>query len=132
MLAHEFAHELLRGALAEFVVMLDRDFQDAVAVDLPDLGNAAAGYVLAHQHAQRRRLERADLLLLRQLRARAIRAGGEQEQMILAAVSNGQVQFVALRLHNAVDSAADERISKLARKQGERKTVQGHSDFLRY
>ena len=92
--------------------MIDGDFENAVAIDLANIGNPAAGYVLAHQHTQSRRLERTDFLLRGQMCARAVRACGEQKQVIPPVVSNGEVQFVAFRLYNSIDSAADERVAK--------------------
>ena len=131
MLAHELADEALGRALAQLVVVLDGDFQNAVAVNLLNVRDAAAGDVLAQQHAQRGRLQRAGFLLRGEMRPGAVRAGGEQQQMVLPVIANGQVQFVALGLDDAVDAAVDQRGAKLVGGKAERQAVQWHGVFLR-
>ena len=75
MLAHEFADERLVRAVAQIAQMLDFNFQYAVAVDLANIGNSPADQMLAHQHAQVKRLQRAGFLLHGDVRAGAADAG---------------------------------------------------------
>ena len=86
--------------------MLEADFENAVALDLRNTCDPRAAQVLAQQHAQIERLQRAALFQLRQVRPRAARAGREQQHVVRAAIAYGQYYFVALGLNDAVDASA--------------------------
>ena len=82
MSAHELADQPLAGGVAQLVVVLDLDLQDPVGFDLAHGGDAPAGDVLAHQHAQGGRFQRAGFLLTGQVGAGASCACGEQQKMV--------------------------------------------------
>ena len=126
VLPHEFADDGLAGAVAQLVQVLDLDLQDAVGLGLTNLVDASADQVLAHQHAQVEGLQRAVLFNVRQVGARAACAGGQQQLVVCAAVAHGEDQLVALRLNDAVDASAAERVVEFAGDQAQRESVQGH------
>ena len=106
--------------------MLDLDLKDAVGLGLTNLVDASADQVLAHQHAQVEGLQRAVLAHVRQVGTGAACAGGQQQLVVCATVAHGEDQLVALRLNDAVDASAAERVVEFAGDQAQRESVQGH------
>ncbi len=128
MLPHELADQPLFDLVAQLIVVFDFNFQDAVAVHLTDFKNPAADDMLAHQHAQRGRLQRAGLALLRQMRARTSRACGEQQKEILTLIAHGQYDFIPLRLNDAIDPPAREMGVQLRCRKAQCQSIQWHEN----
>ena len=126
VLAHELADQPLRGAVSQLVVVLDLDFEDAVALDLANGAHPAAGDVLAHQHAQGRGLQGIVLAGGGQVGPGAIGRGGEQQLAVDAAAADGEDDLVPLRLDDLGDAPVRQRPVQFAGHQAEGQSVDGH------
>ena len=63
MAAHYLKYQRAHAQVAQIVAVFHVDFQYAVAADLPYVGQLATLKVLAHQHTEVGRLQRADALV---------------------------------------------------------------------
>ena len=127
MLSHEFADDALSHGVAQLVVVFDFHLEDPVAFQRPYAAYPAAGDVLAHQHAQRRRLQWVVLSGRGQVGAGAVGGGRQQQLPVLALVAYGEHDLVPLGLYDFVYATAGQRPVQFPGHEAEGQSVKGHT-----
>ena len=118
--AHQLEHQMLLHRFTHLVRAVEAQIDQPLHRRLGERDDAPARQVLAQQHTEHRRLGRIFHGLLRQMDARMIAGGREQQTAARAGAAQAQQQRVALRLLHLVHAAADQGVRQLTRDGGEK------------
>ena len=124
--AHHLQIERFFHGVAQLVQAVKSDGQNAVAGHLPDILHARAQKVLAHEHAEHRRLGRVLIGLGGQLGARLVGVGAQKQPVVAPAAAYEQNQRVTLGLIDLVHPPAPERGKQLAAHIRQGKAIHRH------
>ena len=103
MLPHQLQNQILLPKIPHLIIVLDLKVNDPLKRGLPHSENSSASDMFAKQHAEIRRLHRAELILFRKVNQRE-RSGSRQKDAPLPARRfHRQQDLIRLRLRDLAD-----------------------------
>ena len=130
MPSHDLQHQPPQHVVAHLVHGVQVHPHDPVSRLLADLRHPGAHQLLAHQHAQRRRLQRVGKTAVGQVAPGVVRRRAKQQPVILVSRANHHHNGVPLRLGNPVHPPACQSPVQFPCNKPDRQSVHRHESFL--